>query len=452
MAAKKSSKVHKKAVKKIAVAAKGATAPKAVPASMPKREPSNVVSGPKAGAADNDKERKERATAAKALAAKINKRFDSEVITTADSVHSNAWLRRPSGIMQLDVDCGGGLPAGTFNTLTGPDGAGKTTLLYHYFAMHQRLYGKDSYIAIGAVEGGVDYFQARRVGWIIPIPMQVIDAQQRELAARGAPLLTAEDIADLRREIGHNNILKGLSTAEEYLDVIEQLLLSNIYGIVGIDSYEALMPKSEAGLDSLEEFPTQAARASVVGRFLQHYGPITRNPNSFTTLIMTCQVRYNRKKTEAPAHFAKYMKDWAGVVPPSVKHWRQYDVTVWSGGKITNGSKEKEGKVILGKDVNWEITKAKLGGHDHVLGDTPYYYDARGFHPLRTVLTTGIRYGVIKETEAGVTFLRNNVPHEYLDQVPNADLFVQALQEDVGLELEVRREILAAAGVKGSYT
>jgi len=453
MAAKKINKAHKKVVKKVVAAAKGASVPKAAPApTAPKREPSNTVNGPKAGAADNDKERKERAAAAKALAAKINKKFDSEVITTADNVHSNAWLRRPSGIMQLDVDCGGGLPAGTFNTLTGPDGAGKTTLLYHYFAMHQRLYGKDSYIAIAAVEGGIDYFQARRVGWIIPIPMEVIAARQRELAARGMPLLTSEEIADLRREVGHNNILKGLSTAEEYLDVVEQLLLSNIYGVIGIDSYEALMPKSEAGLDSLEEFPTQAARASVVGRFLQHYGPITRNPQNFTTLIMTCQVRYNRKKAEAPSHFAKYMKDWAGVVPPSVKHWRQYDVTVWSGGKITNGSKEKEGKVTLGKDVNWEITKAKLGGHDHVLGDTPYYYDARGFDPIRTVLTTGIRYGVIKETAEGVTFLRNGVPHEYLDQVPNAALFVQALQEDLGLELEVRREILAAAGVQGSYT
>ncbi len=452
MAAKKTSKVLKKVVKKIGVAAKGASAPKAVPAVMAKREPSNGNSGPKAGAADNDKERKERVAAARALASKINKKFDSEVITTADNVHSNAWLRRPSGIMQLDVDTGGGLPAGTFNTLTGPDGAGKTTLMYHYFAMHQRLYGSDSYVALAAVEGGIDYFQARRVGWIIPIPLEVIEAQQRELKKRGMPLLTAEEIAELRREIGHNYIIKGLSTAEEFLDVTEQLLLSNIYGIIGLDSYEALMPKSEASLDTLESFPVQAARASVIGRFLQHYGPITRDIKNFTTFVMTCQVRYNRKKAEAQAHIAKYLKDWAGVVPPSVKHWRQYDVQVWSGGKITNGSREKEGKVILGKDVNWEITKAKLGGHDHVLGDTPYYYDARGFNPLRTVLTAGMRYGVIKEVEGALTFLCNGQPHEYLDQVPNADLFVHALQEDVGLELEVRREILAAAGVKGSYT
>jgi len=450
MAAKK---IVKKSVKKAhAAAAKGAVVPKAAAMSMPKREPSNVLNGPKTGAADNDKDRRERAAAVKALASKINKKFDSEVITTADNVHSNAWLRRPSGIMQLDVDCGGGLPAGTFNTLTGPDGAGKTTLLYHYFAMHQRLYGNDSYVALSAVEGGIDYFQARRVGWIIPIPLEVIEAQQRELAKRGVPLLTKEEVADLRREIGHNYIVKGLSTAEEFLDVTEQLLLSNIYGVIGLDSYEALMPKSEAGLDSLEEFPVQAARASVVGRFLQHYGPITRDIRNFTTFIMTCQVRYNRKKAEAQAHIAKYLKDWAGVVPPSVKHWRQYDVQVWSGGKITNGSKEKEGKVTLGKDVNWEITKAKLGGHDHVIGDTPYFYDARGFNPLRTVLTAGIRYGVIKEIDGELTFLRNGEPHSYLSQVPTAEHFVAAIQDDINLELEVRREILAAAGVKGSYT
>lgn len=448
MAAKKT--ITKKVVKKAPVAlAKGVTAPKAALAVLPHREPATARSyGSKAGLSGTAAERQK---AAKAVMAKINKSFDSEVIVTADQVHSNAWLRRPSGVMQLDIDTGGGLPAGTFNTLTGPDGAGKTTLLYMYFAMHQRLYGNDSYCALAAVEGGIDYFQARRVGWIIPIPMEVIDARQRELKERNQPQLTKEEVADLRREIGHNHIIRGLSTAEEYLDVLESLLLSNVYGMAGLDSYEALMPKSEAGLNSLEEFPVQAARASVIGRFLQHYGPITRNKENFTTFIMTCQVRYNRKKAEAQAHIAKYLKDWSGVVPPSVKHWRQYDVQVWSGGKITNGSKEKEGKVTLGKDVNWEITKAKLGGHDHVIGDAAYYYDERGFDCLRTVLITGIKYGVIKESDSGLTFIQNGAPHEYLDEVPNADLFTNALQEDAGLGLEVRREILAAAGVQGSY-
>lgn len=448
MAAKKTN--TKKAVKKVVpTLAKVAPAAKAAPASLPKREPSTIrSSGEKAGVAGTSTE---RLKAAKAVMAKINTSFKSEVVVTADQVHSNAWLRRPSGIMQLDIDTGGGLPAGTFNTLTGPDGAGKTTLLYMYFAMHQRLYGNDSYCALAAVEGGIDYFQARRVGWIIPIPMEVINARQRELKERGQPLLTKEEIAELRREVGHNHIIRGLSTAEEYLDVLESLLLSNVYGIAGLDSYEALMPKSEAGLDSLEEFPVQAARASVIGRFLQHYGPITRSKENFTTFIMTCQVRYNRKKAEAAAHFAKYMKDWSGVVPPSVKHWRQYDVQVWSGGKVTNGSKEKEGKITLGKDVNWEITKAKLGGHDHVVGDTPYYYDARGFDCMRTVLTAGIKYGVIHEQDGVLTFLQNGQSHDFLDQVPNATLFAQALQDDPELELEVRREILAAAGVQGSY-
>lgn len=428
-------------------AAKGVRTPKAAVA-LPKREPVTVHSGAKAGLAGTAKD---RLATANATAAKINKQFDSEVIVTADKVHSNAWLRRPSGIMQLDVDTGGGLPAGTFNTLTGPDGAGKTTLLYHYFAMHQRLYGDDAYCSLAAVEGGIDYFQARRVGWIIPIPLEVIDAQQQELKQRGQPLLTKEEITDLRREIGHNYIIKGLSTAEEYLDVLETLLKSNTYGVIGLDSYEALMPKSEAGLNSLEEFPVQAARASVIGRFLQHYGPITRDKGNFTTFVMTCQVRYNRKKAEAQAHIAKYLKDWSGVVPPSVKHWRQYDVTVYSGGKITNGSKEKEGKVNLGKDINWEITKAKLGGHDHVHGETPYYYDYRGFDCLRTVLLAGIRYGVIVEDEGQLTFMHNGKPDDYLDKVPGGETFVNALRDNPDLELAIRREILATAGVKCSY-
>ncbi len=200
----------------------------------------------------------------------------------------------------------------------------------------------------------------------------------------------------------------------------------------------------------MEEFPVQAARASVIGRFLQHYGPITRNPSNFTTFVMTCQVRYNRKKAEAPAHFAKYMKDWAGVVPPSVKHWRQLDIQVWSGAKISNGKKEDE-KESIGKMTNWEITKGKLGAHDHINGETPYFYDPRGFDPLRTVLTSGLKYGVIKEDEGELTFLKCGVPHDFLDRVPSADEFVHALHENPDVELEVRREILAAAGKQCSY-
>ena len=449
MAAKKT---NKKVVKKATSATgKEATKPVAAPkkAAPTKAESTLIrtpfVSGDKAGIAA-DLSRRERLAQLKSIAKKINTQFKSDVVVTADEAHTNTYLRRPCGIMQLDIDTGGGMPAGRLVTLTGPNQAGKTTLLYYYYAMHQRLYGEDAVIAHLCSEGNVDHKQARAAGWIIPTPWKEIQAQNQEREKLGIPAFTDEEIAELRRGIGHNHLVEGLGTCEEFLDVAHDLLKSNLYGLIGLDSYEGLMPSAEAQLESLESFPTQAARASLIGRFMQHYGPITRDPAHFTTFIMTCQVRNNRKKNEAPAHFAKYMKEWASVVPDSVKHWRKIDVTVWSGAKIGNGKKDKEDKEVFGKYINWDIVKGTLNAHDNVQGETAFYYDKRGFNLLQTVFDAGFKYGVIREKEGRLTFLPNGEPDDYLDGVPSPEEFIRAMSEDQEKEMQVRRAILHAAG------
>lgn len=417
--------------------AKGAAAWTPPPSAV-KREP--VPCGAKAGIQTTTKQ---RLASARAVANKINTSYKSPVVVFADEARTNTYLRRPCGIMQLDIDTGGGLAAGRFATLTGPNQAGKTTLLFYYFAMHQRLYGEDSFIALLASEGGVDYFQARHCGWIIPIPEEVIDSEDRELKALGLPSFTDAERAEFRREIGHNALISGLSTCEEYLDTAQELIESNLYGIVGLDSYEGLMPKAEAEQETLETFPQQAARASAIGRFLLHYGPITRDTNNFTTFIMTCQVRYNRKRAEAVSYIAKSMPEWTSVVPDSVKHWRKIDVTVSNGEKITEGSKEK--RVTTGKYINYNVVKGTLNAHDNTRGEMPFLYKT-GFDLIGSLVPTGIKYGVIRERGGLLTFLPNGEPDDYLNEVPSVDEFVSALREDQSREMQVRRAILHAAG------
>ncbi len=391
---------------------------------------------------------KERLAAAKAQADKINKQFKGEIVVSAEDAHGKSWLRRPSGIMQLDIDTGGGLPAGSFNTISGPNNAGKSTLMYCYFAEHQRLYGEDSFIAVVLSEGNLDYDQARRCGWIVPYPKEVIAGKIQARRELGAPDYTPEELADFKRGIGVNNIVYGLSTAEEMLDVTEELLRSNLYGIIGLDSFEGLMPNAEAQLESLEDHPQQAARATAVGRFLQHYGPIKRDPAHFTTFIMTCQIRFNRKKQEAQSFMQKYMKDWAEVVPDVVKHWRTNAIVLWASGKQKEkGEKDDKGKAIsevVGKDVHWEITKGKDGTHDNIMGSTVYWYDPRCFDTQRSVMLAGLRYGVIREIDGHLTLYKHGEPHEYLRSIPGPDAFVQALLEEPEMEWDARHVILHA--------
>src|SRR5690606_37891032 len=117
------------------------------------------------------------------------------VLVAAEDLSVNSYLRRPSGVMQLDIDTGGGLPAQSMVTIGGPPNAGKSTLLYHYYGMHQRLYGESSYIAHACPEG-LDYIQARRCGWVIPVPLNVIEAMQKEREESGEPLLTQDEVTE----------------------------------------------------------------------------------------------------------------------------------------------------------------------------------------------------------------------------------------------------------------
>lgn len=386
-----------------------------------------------------------------ALMNKVNLRISGKdgppILIPANKVRSNKHVRRPTGVLQLDVDLGGGFPAQSLVTIGGPPQAGKSTLLYHTFAQHQRLYGEESFIALATPEGGIDYEQAHRCGWKVPTPDNAIDAIQESRRLQGYPPLADEELRVLQEEVGVNTIIQT-GTMEEILDATEELLASNLYGIIGLDSYESLVSGSEAGLDSLEDNAQQASRANIITRFLQHYGPIKDNPEHYTTLIMTTQVRTNRKRQEAPGPMQKYIPEFSDdKVAWAVQHWRAIHVTVGAGEKIKEGSS----KEIKGKHLTWKMPKGKEGTHDNIVGETPYYYDARGLCLYNTVLLAGLRYGVIREVDGKFTFYRNGKPDDYLCQIDGKEQFVQALQEAPEVEWDVRREVCMVAGVSGIY-
>jgi hypothetical protein len=128
-----------------------------------------------------------------------------------------------------------------------------------------------------------------------------------------------------------------------------------------------------------------------------------------------------------------------------VKHWRTINVIVWAGAKHKDKGKGDDSKEVLGKEVNWEITKGKEGTHDNIMGSTTYWYDQRCFDIQRTVLHAGLRYGVIREIDGELTLIKNGEPHEYLRQISGPDMFVQALLEEPSMEWDARHTILHAA-------
>lgn len=107
---------------------------------------------------------------ARAVMAKINSQHKKVVIATADQVPNTYYLRRPSGIYDLDEQCAGGLPAGSVAYISGPEGAGKSYLLTEYFINQQRIHGENTALALCPRESKLDYFDLRRRGLVIAIP------------------------------------------------------------------------------------------------------------------------------------------------------------------------------------------------------------------------------------------------------------------------------------------
>lgn len=74
----------------------------------------------------------ERKKELRALINKINKEYDRPLISYANEVPNPYFMRYPTGCMQLDIDLGGGFPAGGMSTITGPDGClDGNTLIHH---------------------------------------------------------------------------------------------------------------------------------------------------------------------------------------------------------------------------------------------------------------------------------------------------------------------------------
>lgn len=403
---------------------------------------------------DSDISAVERKKQIAALMSKINTHAKYQVIAPADEVVNPYFLRRPSGIMQLDIDTGGGMPAGGVSMLSGPDNSGKSYLLYKYFAQHQRLYGPQSSIALAPVEGAPDYFFMRRCGFMVAIPDPMIDERNARLKERGLPLYTKEQRAELKRQTGNVQILAA-QNGEDLLDAVHEAVRSNLFGIIGIDSLSAIQPMQIAKQDTLHENGQRASHASLITNFFQRLYPFLvgmwgRND---TTILCTQQVRANPKKAEAAAFIQKFIKDWAPAGAYAAKHGKMIDLLIWDGGSLrkSKGGKEEAGEVI-GKKMVWETEKGKAGTHDNIRGEVNFYYD-RLTDDLVEIVETGMRYNAIVEQDGYMSLVRAQTG-ELFDgwkRLAGIKRFIDKMQESPANEFFVRQEVLAHAGIECAF-
>jgi RecA/RadA recombinase len=376
---------------------------------------------------------------------------DYNYVVTARDAPNVQFLRRPTGIIELDIDLGGGFPAGGSCFISGPDNSGKTWLVLRTMAMQQRIYGHACRLGYALAEGQFPYDQAIDAGMKVYVPNHIIEQWQEWYRLRGMPLLTLDQVRDLQDESVENQLWIAMgATGEDILEVVLGWVRTKAMSVVAIDSLNGL----QSGVDAektLDENEKVAAQATMIGKFFKKYVPITtgfNGPNE-TTVLFTQQVRSNQDRASAPSYMQKFIPQyissgggWSG------RHYKLIGLLLDDGKKLKDGEKN-----VTGKTIRWFTEKGKSGTHDNKSGEVAFYYNLGGVDEMGELIASGIKRGVIQQRGRQVIVVRPD-SKEVLDgfTAPNQKALRTMLGADLDFELALRREILTQAGVRCLYT
>lgn len=386
-----------------------------------------------------------------ALMNRINAKAKHRVIGRAEDVPTPFFGRKPSGIMQLDIDTGGGLPDGGLCVLSGAFGGGKTTLLNNYYRMQQRLRGDDARLALATVEFPPDHLYMRSRGVEIAVPdttiQQLIDYRKQ---MKLAPFVKA-DIQQMKHQVGRFDIVTG-ATAEETLQATLDMFRTGLYNMFGIDSISVMLPDADQGKE-MDKNSKQAGNATLVTDFMKKWHPLTlgldRKQNN-TTLVLIAQVRSNSAKASAPSYIAKFLPDTVQTGAEALKHGKLIDIMVRSGEALKKSDGTKTGKMMC-----WSIVKGKAGTHEGIQGEVEYDYKA-GIDFADTVFIEAAKLGVLVERKdgkksSGFEFIRPSTGEVLEDGTVTKTQILEMLETDPSFEKRLRLEVLYAKGIECSY-
>jgi len=366
-----------------------------------------------------------------------------EMFVSAEDLSTPYTLRRPTGIIELDIALGGGFPAGGASMLSGPFNSGKSWLLWRMFAMQQRIYGHEFVGAIAHTEGAMDYEYIRRCGCYVAVPDDVINSWNELRFQRGLPQLTSAEVDFWKMQVGHIETIQG-DTGEQILTGVLNLTERGVCNIVAVDSISSLQSQKDADKD-LDEESKRAAHAQLMKQFWLRYVPHTRKGRNYTTTMLVQQV-VQRDKSNA-GYAAKYLPDWEVRGGESSKHYKLIDLVVSSGAKIRDNDKN-----VIGKEVNYQTLKGKAGTHDNVTGSFNYYYHMYGTDVHGDLIASAMRRGIIVHYGAHLSVV-NAQTRQPIDTITyKTDQEIrERMGSDVAFEFAVRREVLASAGVQCLY-
>jgi hypothetical protein len=384
----------------------------------------------------NAKDRKSRIDSVIAAA---DKKHGPGAVARAKDVNASYLLRRPTGIISVDIAMAGGWPASAPSVLVGPEGAGKDYLLWRTAAESQRLYGDDFCMATYFTEFKPDKrYMKEQCGFHIAFTEDEIEELDKARVEAGFNSLTAAELDYYRHEIGQFIPIMGIS-ADKGFDEIFNILDANVCQIVAVNSIGFLQTEAKEDTESFEDFAQRSSEASLMSKvmpklamYMNRGCSIDGAPNE-TSLILVNQVRSQDQQKRPMKGMPVQDKDKykPALASHALKHGKAIELMVHNGSNIWDGDKA----YILGRKKSWEILKGKLGTHEGIRGEFNHFYDF-GADVIGDLVDTAAKYGVV--TVAGSWYSMDENGFKFKTQGAAPLMSLVRKEEDLAEYLRLR--------------
>lgn len=421
----------------------------------PAKKPASKKATTKRKSKKKDKEPPSKGDRISQLIESVNATFDAPVVRRANVTSTDYLLRRPTGILSLDIGLAGGWPAGAMSLITGPDGAGKDFLLNISMAQQQAIQGDDFACFIYSTEFKFDKQFARDLaGFRVRMTNEEIDSLNVSREDKGLPRLTDEEVAYYQEQIGEVLIIDGV-IADDGLDACLDAVRSNEFQIVAINSlgvFQTAAKETAVEKEGLSKHAIQSNEAQLLSRFMPAlFMNLNREDDlgrrNYTTVLATNQVRANRdQKRPMPGRTASPKSKYvSGSGSRALAHGKAFELMLHKGPDHID--KQTKPYTKLGREVQWETLKAKLGTHEGKAGMYDYWYDS-GADVLEDLINTAVKYEVIVKSSSWYSHV--TLDDEEVKSQGTRDLRVFFGEHPEEVEA-VRRACFREAGVNCIY-
>jgi RecA/RadA recombinase len=366
-------------------------------------------------------------------------------------------LRRPTGVLSLDIALAGGFPAGGCSQIHGPESVGKTYLAYRTAGMVQKHYGDRARIFVICTEIRFDKSFARKAGCCVDYSAEEIKRFEDLRNLKGLPPYTKEELADLQKTIGKVAFESG-NNGERALDVIYQALKDDMFHLVIIESLGALISSDQEAGDVGDR--VYGGSSVMLTNFMNKIYPLYMMDRSNRSMLETTIIGINQARAEIGGS-PRGPKTHPAAGSHSWKHAQLASVELHKSSAIRASG---DGPII-GREVRWDITKGKAGTHDgkkgefnfyHVPGDDPVFWkDVQnnihewGIDTITDMVETAKKLGVFELAGSWIKWAEGD---RLLAHCQGSDKLSDMLVGNEELQNKLREQCLSAAQLSAVYT